>query len=86
VQGDWHFDPEYWPDPTAMVLELKNLGMEVMVTVWPFSFNGSQSFDTLNSSGWLVQSISDAPAPVYENDALHGGLVDVTQSAAREYA
>ena len=19
VQGDWHFDPEFWPDPSAMV-------------------------------------------------------------------
>lgn len=68
-----------------MVRELKGLGMEVMVTVWPFSFNGSRSFDKLNSSGWLVQSISNRPAPVYEPDGLHGGLVDPTQQAAREY-
>lgn len=36
VQGDWHFDPEYWPDPTAMVQELDTMGMKVMVTVWPW--------------------------------------------------
>ena len=29
VQGDWHFDPEYWPDPSAMVKEINGLGMEV---------------------------------------------------------
>lgn len=34
VQGDWHFDEDFWPDPTAMVKELASLNMEVMVTVW----------------------------------------------------
>jgi alpha-D-xyloside xylohydrolase len=47
VQGDWHFDPQYWPDPSSMVKEINGLGMEVMVTVWPFSHNGSLSYDKL---------------------------------------
>ena len=47
TQGDWHFDAEYWPDPSAMVAEIATLNMSVMVTVWPFSFNGSLSYDTL---------------------------------------
>ena len=29
-----------------MVKEINKLGMEVMVTVWPFSHNGSKSYDT----------------------------------------
>ena len=29
-QGDWHFDPVAWPDPSGMVQELKTLGMEVI--------------------------------------------------------
>ena len=24
-QGDWNFDPEFWPEPKAMVKELKEL-------------------------------------------------------------
>ena len=50
VQGDWHFDAQYWPDPSAMVREINGLGMEVMVTVWPFSHNGSLSFTDSNGA------------------------------------
>ena len=34
-QGDWKFDPECWPDPAAMVRELKSMGVELMVSIWP---------------------------------------------------
>ena len=34
-QGEWKFDPVYWPDPDAMVKELKEMGIELMVSVWP---------------------------------------------------
>ena len=33
--GEWRFDPEAWPDPDAMVRELAEMGVEVMVSVWP---------------------------------------------------
>src|SRR5262249_59935896 len=33
--GDWKFDPEEWPDPSAMVDELNGLGVKLMVSVWP---------------------------------------------------
>lgn len=32
-QGDWKFDPVYWPDPDAMIQELKEMGVELMVSV-----------------------------------------------------
>ena len=34
-QGDWRFDLEYWPDPKAMIDELKAMGIELMVSLWP---------------------------------------------------
>ena len=34
-QGDWKFDEDYWPDPAAMVRELKEMGIELMVSIWP---------------------------------------------------
>ena len=34
-QGEWQFDPKYWPDPAGMVKKLENLGVKVMVSVWP---------------------------------------------------
>ena len=34
-QGDWQFDPACWPDPAEMVRELEEMGVKVMVSVWP---------------------------------------------------
>ena len=34
-QGEWKFDPVYWPDPAVMVRELKEMGIELMVSIWP---------------------------------------------------
>lgn len=34
-QGDWRFDERYWPDPKGMVRELNEMGMELMVSIWP---------------------------------------------------
>ncbi|HJD31027.1 MAG TPA: glycoside hydrolase family 31 protein, partial [Candidatus Eisenbergiella stercorigallinarum] len=33
--GDYRFDEEFFPDPEAMAKELKEMGMELMVSVWP---------------------------------------------------
>jgi alpha-glucosidase (family GH31 glycosyl hydrolase) len=99
VHGDWHFDPEFWPDPSEMVRELKSLNMEVMVTVWPWSHNGSQSYDTMISKGWVTGLVNkSAPVPTVcppHNlcpkdvttlaDGLHGTLVDVTNPEALDY-
>lgn len=32
-QGEWSFDPVYWPDPQAMVDELKEMGVRCVVSV-----------------------------------------------------
>ena len=34
-QGDWSFDPEYWPNPQAMMDELREMGIRCMVSIWP---------------------------------------------------
>ncbi len=34
-QGDFRFEEEFFPDPKAMVDELKSMGIELMVSVWP---------------------------------------------------
>ena len=34
-QGEWKFDLVYWPEPDAMVQELQEMGIELMVSVWP---------------------------------------------------
>jgi len=33
--GTYEFDPEFWPDPSAMVRELRAAGITPMISVWP---------------------------------------------------
>jgi alpha-D-xyloside xylohydrolase len=35
MMGDWALDPRDWPDPAAMMQELKAMGVELMVSIWP---------------------------------------------------
>ena len=43
-QGEFKFDPEYWPDPEGMVRELKEMGIELMVSIWPSIDKTSENF------------------------------------------
>ena len=36
-QGDWNFNPAEWPDPAPWCAELRELGSQLMVSVWPRS-------------------------------------------------
>lgn len=55
-QGDWRFDPEYWPDPEAMVKELQEMGIELMVSVWPTVDKTSENYSEMLKSGFLVRT------------------------------
>lgn len=44
MQGDFKFEPLDWPDPEAMVKELKELGIETVVSVWPTIDERSENF------------------------------------------
>ena len=56
AMGDYRFDPEEWPDPTAMVDELRELGVELMVSVWPTVSPLSENFAQYRDLGLLVAS------------------------------
>ena len=53
-QGDWKFDPDEWPDPAAMVAELEQLGIKLMVSVWPTVNPASENYAEMNELGYLV--------------------------------
>ncbi len=54
--GEWRFDPNYWPDPDGMVRELKELGIELMVSVWPTVAKDSEHFEEMNRADLLVKT------------------------------
>ncbi len=54
-QGEWKFDPDYWPDPEGMVRELKEMGIELMVSIWPTVDKTSENFEVMARKGYLVR-------------------------------
>jgi len=54
--GDFRFDQEFFPDPKAMVDELKTMGIELMVSVWPQIDYRSENFSQMREQGLLIQS------------------------------
>lgn len=54
--GDFRFDEEFWPDPAAMVAELADLGIELMVSVWPQVSLESENFVDLKRRNALVRT------------------------------
>ncbi len=55
-QGDFKFEPRDWPDPDAMVKELKELGIETVVSVWPTIDEKSENFGEMADKGYLVSA------------------------------
>lgn len=53
--GDFRFEEEFFPDPKAMVDELKNLGIELMVSVWPQIDLQSENFEEMQQRNMLVK-------------------------------
>ena len=54
--GDYRFEEEFWPDPQAMVAELKSMGMQCMVSIWPQVSYQSENFAEMDREGYLVRS------------------------------
>lgn len=82
-QGDWKFDPTYWPDPDGMVRELKEMGIELMVSIWPTVDKTSEHFPEMLEKGYLIRTERGVRVGLdFEGATVH---CDVTNPAAREY-
>jgi alpha-D-xyloside xylohydrolase len=90
AMGDYRFDASEWPDPDAMVAELREMGVELMVSIWPTVSPLSENYGEFYDRGLLVgadqgvefqQTIADkgmgTPMPV--------GFYDPTNPLTREY-
>ncbi len=55
-QGEWKFDPKFWPDPQAMVDELKAMDIELMVSIWPTVDVNSENYEEMKELGLLIRS------------------------------
>ncbi|MDR1687841.1 MAG: glycoside hydrolase family 31 protein [Clostridiales bacterium] len=55
LQGDWKFDASLWPNPEEMVKELKEMGIELMVSIWPTVDHRSENYGKMASKGLLLK-------------------------------
>ncbi len=55
-QGDFKFDLNYFPDPEGMVKELREMGTELMVSVWPTIQFDSENFQEMEEKGYLIKN------------------------------
>jgi len=83
MQGDYKFEPRDWPDPDAMIAELKDLGIELMVSVWPTIDKRSEHHDYMEEHGYLVTS--DRGMNIHMNWMGETTFFDATHPGAREY-
>ena len=55
-QGEWRFDPKYWPDPKAMVDELREMGIEPVVSIWPTINPKSENYLEMSERNMLIRT------------------------------
>ncbi|HKM34343.1 MAG TPA: TIM-barrel domain-containing protein [Lachnospiraceae bacterium] len=55
-QGEWKFDPKYWPDPEGMCRELKEMGIQPVVSIWPTINPASENYREMDDSNMLVRT------------------------------
>jgi alpha-D-xyloside xylohydrolase len=88
--GDWKFDPAEWPDPAAAVRELDEMGVKLMVSVWPSVSPLSENYRPLLDRGLLIGTehgpMAHADWPDKgAADVLQVAFYDATNPEAREY-
>ncbi|MDT0441034.1 glycoside hydrolase family 31 protein [Streptomyces johnsoniae] len=95
--GEWKFDPAEWPDPAAMVRELSELGIRLVVSVWPSVSPLSENHQVMEQRGFFIGTeygpVAHADWPDKEvaetvqvafYDATHPGARDFVWSKVRE--
>ncbi len=55
--GDWKLDPEFWPDPEAMVREIDAMGVRIMISPWILVDERSENFAHMKEHGLFTGSI-----------------------------
>lgn len=81
--GDMRFDEEFFPDPEAMVRELKEMGMELMVSFWPQVDLLSENYWEMKQRGYLLKA--DRGVEILMRFVGEAGFYDATNPEARAY-
>lgn len=83
LQGDWRFDETYWPDPDGMIQELKEMGIELMVSIWPTVDYRSENYQEMKEKGYLIRTDRGFRIAMdFQGNTIH---YDATNPDARTY-
>jgi len=72
--GNWKLDPTLWPDPKAMIQELAEMGVRVMVSPWTLVDESSENFQYMKEHNLFTTSLDgtkdkvDFFGPKYQYD------------------
>ena len=82
-QGDYKFDPKYWPDIKAMADELHVMNTKLIVSVWPTINEKSENYHHMVDRNMLMRTVhgSDRVFNFYGWQAE----IDVTNPDTREF-
>ncbi len=82
-QGDYRFDPKYWPDPAAMVRELDEMGIELVVSIWPTSNPNGENYRYMDDRNMLLRVENG----IYGLQDIYGqqDYMDTINPAARDF-
>jgi len=88
--GDWKFDPAEWPDPAALTAELRDMGVKLMVSVWPSVSPVSENYPRMRDTGLLIGTELGPLAQATWPDKgisvpVDVAFYDATNPAAREF-
>lgn len=81
--GEWCFDKKYWPDPKAMIKELHDMGIKLMVSVWPTVDETSSHYKEMRDKGYLVQA--ERGVPITMDFLGNNGFADFTNPKTQQY-
>ena len=83
-QGDWKFDPEYFPDPKSMMDELRSMGIRCMVSIWPSIEPTSENYDEMLEKDLFVRCDQGLPFSFFPRK-VSCAFYDATNPEARKY-
>ncbi len=82
-QGDFRFDYDYFPEPEKMTAELREMGTELMVSVWPTIEFGSENYREMLEKGLLIRNDR---GPSNHTEFVHPSVYyDTTNPEARKF-
>jgi alpha-D-xyloside xylohydrolase len=90
MMGDWAMDPRDWPDPAGMMKELKEMGVELMVSIWPTVNPSNPIYKEMAERGLLAQTVHGVQAHIPITDTTPEGMsmcafYDATNPEARAF-